>query len=344
MTTYLSEARSERKFYWCTIITLLRKKQKGHFFIGRDALSSMMERIMDLFQGNLATYNLIHAIWIGQCAFRLMASGGTGLILGATNKGLFIEIQPGEVIFISGDAYRGPITINLETRLNYKALFSVGETCQLLKDRLISKEFQILINHDTSIWDPPPISFAKDGLQKAIQRGIDLAGQLIKPYQGGQFYALLDWLVSHSGELSKDRIADMIPGIKDEGDHFARFSGLLGLGRGLTPAGDDFLCGFLLASFYLRQNAVLKENQSNLIHPVAAEAQQKTTSLSAALIQRAALGEGDERLLDALRWIAQGDRDIAHARESLLSYGSSSGVDALAGMLTALFLLDFEQL
>ena len=294
---------------------------------------------MDLFQGNLASYNLINAIWIGHCAFRLMASGGTGLILGATSKGLFIEIQPGEVIFVTGDSYRGPITINLETVLNYKALFSVGETCQILKDRMISKEFQILIDHDTPIWDPPPIKLEKNGLAKAIQRGIDLARQLIMPYQGGQFYTLLDRLVSHSSEFSKERMADLNPGIKDEGDYFARFSGLLGLGRGLTPAGDDFLCGFLLASFYLRKNAALMENEPDLNHQIVAEAQNRTTTLSAALIQCAAIGEGDERLMDALRWIAQSDRDVAHARESLLSYGSSSGVDALAGMLTALFLV-----
>jgi len=298
---------------------------------------------MDLFQGNLATYNLIHAIWIGHCAFRLMASGGTGLILGATSKGLFIEIQPGEVIFVSGDAYRGPITINLETTLNCKALFSVGETCQLHEDRLTSREFQILINHDTQIWDPAPIRLEKNGLANAIQRGIDLTRELIKEYQEGLFCTLLDVLVSQSVKFSKERLLDLIPGIKDEGNLGSRFSGLLGLGRGLTPAGDDFLCGFLLASFYVNESAARMENEPDLFHQIAAEAQKKTTALSAALIKCAAMGEGDERLLDALRWIAQGERNIAHARESLLSYGSSSGVDALAGMLTALFLLRYAQ-
>jgi hypothetical protein len=179
----------------------------------------------------------------------------------------------------------------------------------------------------------------KNGLTKAIQRGIDLARQLIKPYQGGQFYTFLDRLVSHSSEFSKERMADLIPGIKDGRDYFARFSGLLGLGRGLTPAGDDFLCGFLLTSFYLRKNAALMEYEPDLNHQIVAEAQKKTTALSAALIKCAAIGEGDERLIDALRWITQGEINIAHARESLLSYGSSSGVDALAGMLTALFLV-----
>jgi len=201
-----------------------------------------------------------------------------------------------------------------------------------------------LIDHDPPIWDPPSIRFEKYGLAIAIERGIDLVRQLINDYQEGLFFGLLNMLVSQSDELSKARLIDLIPVMKNEAGLLARLTSLLGLGRGLTPAGDDFLVGFLLASFYFYKNAALIVNEPNINQQIAAEVQKRTTTLSAALIQCAALGEGDERLLDALRWIAQGDTTIAHARASLLSYGSSSGVDALAGMLTALYMHDFEQL
>jgi hypothetical protein len=61
----------------------------------------------------------------------------------------------------------------------------------------------------------------------------------------------------------------------------------------------------------------------------------KTTTLSANLIEIAAEGEADERLILALDSVFTGDPSPEKTAEMLISYGSSSGMDAFAGLALA---------
>jgi hypothetical protein len=62
--------------------------------------------------------------------------------------------------------------------------------------------------------------------------------------------------------------------------------------------------------------------------------------LSANLIECAASGKADERLIDALDGIMTGSPGPEECATLLLSWGNSSGGDSLAGMALALSLLD----
>ena len=68
---------------------------------------------------------------------------------------------------------------------------------------------------------------------------------------------------------------------------------------------------------------------------LVAAAYERTTRLSANLIECAALGESDERLLNVVDCILTGSPPVAECLPELLTWGSSSGVDALAGMAVA---------
>jgi hypothetical protein len=110
---------------------------------------------------------------------------------------------------------------------------------------------------------------------------------------------------------------------------------LLGLGRGLTPSGDDLLVGFLLAlnrwKSVLDSPFDLKELNGQMIQ-LAVKA---TTHLSANLIECAATGAADERLLDGLDYIVSGMGNPDEIADNLSEMGSSSGVDSLVGMVLA---------
>ncbi|MEA3327838.1 MAG: DUF2877 domain-containing protein [Chloroflexota bacterium] len=273
---------------------------------------------------------------MGLCIPPIFARAGAATVLGDTSKGVFLQHKSGQVCFVSGEVFCGPITINLHRMLDFKGLFTLGEKCQILGDRLDCSGCQILIESDTPIWEPPPIRFKKRELSQAVLRGINLERHLIRQYEDGFFFPFLDKLAGHSSAMDRENFRDWIPGLKGEGDLFHQLPGLIGFGRGLTPAGDDFICGFLLAQYYLGKIFPSPQNQENFSDHIAALAQAETTALSATLIRCAAQGAGDERVLNALRWIAQGDMDMNKVREELLSYGSSSGLDALAGMLAAI--------
>lgn len=103
---------------------------------------------------------------------------------------------------------------------------------------------------------------------------------------------------------------------------------LVGLGSGLTPAGDDFLCGLMLRAWLAHPAPDL------FCRDVVEVAVSRTTTLSAAFLRAAARGECSARwhcLLAALRE-GEGAR-IRAAVQAILAHGATSGADILAGFL-----------
>lgn len=101
---------------------------------------------------------------------------------------------------------------------------------------------------------------------------------------------------------------------------------LIGLGPGLTPAGDDFVGGALIALRAFGQHA-LADRIARWALPLAGE---RTNRISRAHLECAAQGEGHEALHDLLFSF-----DDKHLRR-LARIGHSSGMDAAAGALLAL--------
>jgi hypothetical protein len=105
--------------------------------------------------------------------------------------------------------------------------------------------------------------------------------------------------------------------------------GLAGLGAGLTPDGDDFLSGGLLAAWMAGGAARVQ-----LIQEPAIRAAGRTGRLSATMLQAAAKGECGLRwhsLLDALQ--AGVELDVRRAAQEVVQIGHSSGASALAGFV-----------
>lgn len=108
---------------------------------------------------------------------------------------------------------------------------------------------------------------------------------------------------------------------------------LLGLGLGLTPSGDDFLGGMMIA---LAMSGYA-DAASALAAPVLAAAPEATNRISAAHLGAAARGLGADALHRSVEALAGGHREeLATALQGLDAIGHSSGWDALAGAVSAL--------
>ena len=94
---------------------------------------------------------------------------------------------------------------------------------------------------------------------------------------------------------------------------------LIGLGPGLTPSGDDYLGGMLVALRRTRR-AMQAEGLWRWLQPRLRE---RTSAISAAHLAAAAAGEGHE----ALHSVLDGELDL----DALDAVGHTSGWDALAG-------------
>ncbi len=109
-------------------------------------------------------------------------------------------------------------------------------------------------------------------------------------------------------------------------------AGLIGLGPGLTPSGDDLLGGVLIALRSLGHGAIAE----NLAEWLLPRAQDGTGKISHAHLAAAAAGAGAEAIHDALKALATADAPaIAAAIRAVDAIGHSSGWDALAGVVLA---------
>ncbi len=104
---------------------------------------------------------------------------------------------------------------------------------------------------------------------------------------------------------------------------------LLGLGPGLTPAGDDVLAGMLVATHH---DPVIGTALASSVLPTA---DVRTTALSAALLNLAATGQGIPALLDLADVVAgHGPATLLPgALGRLLAVGHTSGVALAWGLL-----------
>jgi hypothetical protein len=105
---------------------------------------------------------------------------------------------------------------------------------------------------------------------------------------------------------------------------------LAGLGGGLTPAGDDWLCGAMLAAW------LAHPHPGWLCERIVAAVAGRTTLLSTAFLRAAGRGECAStwhRLLAAL--CAGTPAETEAAVRDVLSLGATSGADTLAGFLWA---------
>jgi hypothetical protein len=103
---------------------------------------------------------------------------------------------------------------------------------------------------------------------------------------------------------------------------------LVGLGPGLTPSGDDYLGGVLVALRGLGRNAQAESLWRWLQPRLAAS----TSAISAAHLQAAAQGEAHEALHGCLLEVFSSGRNWGQALGRLDAVGHCSGWDALAGV------------
>ncbi len=111
---------------------------------------------------------------------------------------------------------------------------------------------------------------------------------------------------------------------------------LVGMGNGLTPAGDDLIGGALIALHAVGDRATA----GRLGGWALRLARTRTNRISRAHLACAASGQGHEALHLALKAILSGRRDLRRELQALKRIGHTSGMDALSGALLALDVTD----
>jgi len=291
------------------------------------------------------------ARYAGETAFLELSRQQSGQVFGVTSRGIFIRLEPGGLIFLSFEIFRGPLTLNLAEPFALFRALQNGEGVSTGENRLVIPGAGIQVMAEPEIiWHIPPANLPEAApIPNRLERCGGLAGRLIAEKGNGGFSPILYHLLSLPGGVPGIQIEPALQALfaqaqrlparlkdKDLPSVTEILAAFLGCGRGLTPSGDDFVLGLLLMLNRWPRPGWGGELLATLNAQVIAAARQRTTSLSAALLACAARGAADERLIAALDFICTGRGDEARQAAGLAGWGASSGLDALAGMAAGL--------
>ena len=279
---------------------------------------------------------------LGKYALRVLREEKMAKTIGVTSRGVFLQTASGQVTFLGLEKYRGPLTVNLPSSFSKRLFPHIGDPVLIGYPRLSAKEFSLLIDSAAEIQDTTEIVFPARGMPDVEVRISVFSTDLLQESSGSPFVPLLKIAANttpHPLEKAEALHIWFDENFFVDTDHPLGFlTPLIGYGAGLTPSGDDFICGYLLASYYLASS------EKTAVSQILKAARSNTTTLSASLIACAAEGLADERLINTLRYLAENTTDAKEIKEELLTYGSSSGIDSFAGMFTAILFTDRDQL
>ncbi len=279
----------------------------------------------------------------GLAAWEYLKDSRQGKIFGVTSRGLFLQINPQKILFLSREQFRGPLTINFP---GFEAPnMQVGEFADINPCQRIS--FQtgaVFILKGAQIWDVKE-GLPVDTIGAYIERLKKCARLAVVEKQGAGLSSLLGSILGINLPFGVPEQAlfflPILSSVRAEiragryGDLPFVLSSILGRGLGLTPSGDDLILGILLA--FKRYPALFgeKDHVSPIYPTIIQQAYARTTTLSANLIECAAQGQADERIISGFDGLASGKISPEECAELFCAWGNSSGVDALVGFSLA---------
>jgi hypothetical protein len=284
----------------------------------------------------------IFATTTGLLAQEILESEIAAVVIGSTSRGLFLLTPSNRVLFLSYESWRSPLTINLDHQHALLKKISTGAKAQITPAAIDVPAAGIMIDlaHSTR-WQVPSVPHSDTSAEQQQQRLHETGAALVKQSSAGFAPLLADFIgladrpaLDPSDQAILVRINQLHQSLYVSNIDLAaeQACSLLGYGRGLTPSGDDLIAGLLLAINRWPHLLPDDRQRSTLNDRLVEHAYTHTTALSANIIAAAGRGEADERLIGALDALFTSQLQTSEAARLLLSYGSSSGIDAFLGM------------
>lgn len=260
-------------------------------------------------------------------------------VQGSTSKGIFLLFPDRKVVFLSYQPLAGPLNLILAKKNSRELSVRIGEEARITEAEICLPEAGLCFDLSSAqTWQAPPPPPMSPNWGMALG---SLARQAFAARPAEAWAPLLPRLLGWSeplaplpaeleAPLARLRAARFALQARETAAAAEQLQGLIGLGRGLTPSGDDCLAGLLLMR---RRSGRAQPGADPLAEMLVQAAYERTTAISANLMEAAAAGQADERLLEACDTVLAGREErLPQAVSGLLDYGSSSGLDVLVGM------------
>ncbi len=289
-----------------------------------------------------------HATAKGLTAQKVLSGTRSATVSGITSRGIFLTAEPREIIFLSFESYKGPLTLNLRGEVKALSRLRQGDRGEVYNGDIYFIDAGITIfSQRAEGWEPSlPTNSPLNPSERNWRIRAVASAMLAQRNLAGLGESLAGFLGIGVANRSSATLPDPSVDLRelqrlihcpDPMKIRSALQPLLGLGAGLTPSGDDLIIGLLLAYHRWKDGTEPLFELSEVNEAITRLAFQRTTLISANLIACASLGGADERLIIALDGLMSGFPEPADCAQALLNWGSSSGCDALAGMALAIY-------
>lgn len=271
------------------------------------------------------------AVSIGSSVSMRLAREGTLQVSACFDRAIHLTDDDLTMTIGSRVIGRGPCNVLLRpedwTELAMRA--EIGAAWRLRHDRLIGPGQEIVARPDV-VWTQPP--WPRPGTSAEVARMLALLTIKVTTI------ASPDTRLFDGGKRASDRIAETLDREVAVLAAWLKLptgtppTGLLGLGAGLTPAGDDIVAGVLITLDALGAVGL----RDRLAVAVLSEMRQRTSLLSATLLTEAAAGRAGEHHCDVISSLLTADGPLFEAStDEVLRHGATSGADFLTGVILA---------
>jgi hypothetical protein len=268
---------------------------------------------------------ILEATDVGKLVVAEMARESEGRLSRVFRNSAYIESESGLVLLLRGGP-RSPFTINVDPIEDFAQVMKVDDRCSIQRGRVEVGELTIRVDEARIYGGALGKGSAIDPVSsRDLLKGTAMIRMLYDVSPPG-----LDLIADKSFQGFVRSVLVPLSDGQESGVYSPEnYLPLVGLGAGFTPAGDDFIGGFIVAYNHLARSTGAKTAQLPLGELVA-----RTVPESACLLdyaQRGYVDEGIERLvLSALGGRSRGffDELLTLARR-----GHTSGVDVSLGVL-----------
>jgi len=232
----------------------------------------------------------------------------------------------------------GPFTMVIAPRhersnCNIQSFFSIRQNAPItFRNGIMSLDWLVVDSSGVEIWNPQP-DWSSVTLRIIVEKSGELKNLLMLHAPSGSMADLITGAeLNQSQLLVKDVWPDLAKGLRelDLRNCPDKISQITGLGGGLTPAGDDFLLGMMMAIWCCLPPPVAKRLAFNIVSATVG----RTTTLSVAWLEAAGKGEATQYWHELIEALARGaPLSLQRAGLRLIGIGHTSGADALTGFL-----------
>ena len=261
----------------------------------------------------------------GKSALNFIESYSEGETIGETVKvfenTVYLKTGHDDLICLTSKDVKAPMNLNLNTPVDFLKLDCISKKAirtptglkleTIVFDTKNSKIYPITKNHEI-----------KDGLQNRVLFSVDeinlldTLGSILDNYS--PFFNELSYSIRLISESTQKRDLMKLSN---------QLSGIVGLGNGFTPSGDDFIVGFLFCLNRILSSSNHKHGKFVIMG--------NTNWASKKFIDYSQNGIVIEPLEVFVNFLLSGENEIKSSLMDLIQVGKSSGIDASIGAIIA---------